>query len=107
MEIYWVVIGLLAILVVVDMRRAFMDYHRDQRSGKLALHGILLVMLGVILVNSMFSALGSEYELPNGLPIIARRWGHGVNSHNRWARLRNAMRVSRLTHRNKTAEPAG
>ena len=65
MVLMWVLLLLLYVITVVDINVAYKEYKKNKRNGVLLLHGILLIVLGLLAINTTLAAVGSEYELPN------------------------------------------
>ena len=72
----WILIGLLIFLAFLDFRAAFAVYKVDRKTFKLILHGILLLVLVVLVVNTVFVAMNSEFEVPYFNVYISSRTGH-------------------------------
>ncbi len=61
---YAIVIFFLAALIIVDALSAVKEYKLDKKIPKLLLHFFLLAILALIVVNSLFSVLKSNMEIP-------------------------------------------
>ena len=61
---FWAVVILLGALAVIDVHRAYLEYQRDKKVLMLAVHGVLLVGLSAVVVNTVLVALGAESDLP-------------------------------------------
>ena len=59
-----IVVVLMAALVLLEAREAFRRYQEDQGLGKLALHGVLLAVLAIVVVNTAFAIVDCEFKLP-------------------------------------------
>lgn len=73
MPLFWGVIVLLIALVGLDVQRAYKDFQNDKSTAKFAMHAILLLVLVVIVLNTVFAALGSEFEVPYFDVYIGRK----------------------------------
>ncbi len=82
----------LGALIVVDVRQAYGDYQKDKNAPKLAFHGVLLLALGFIVVNTAFAAMDAEYNLPFiEVQLVVRRPHPGPGKHWRLASMSKAL----------------
>lgn len=87
MTLMWALLLLLFALAASDLTKAYEQYQKDKHASILMAHGILLIILGLLVINTTLAAAGSEYELPyyqthqvTKLEHIIRARGHRLKS---------------------------